>query len=109
MFTCAVEGSTNTNCTWSTLEGVGTFGGPGYFYATEPGGAATAPGTYHVIATSQADPTKSASATVTLVTAPVTVSIAPPMAALSAGQTRQFTATVAVTWSRNPARMPGRS
>ena len=52
-----------------------------------------------------ADPTKSATATVTVITQPVTVSISPTTASLAPSATQQFTATVvaatntAVTWT----------
>src|SRR5262244_3268467 len=61
-----------------------------------------------VTATSLADPTKSVSATITLMP-PVGVSVSPAAATLSQGQTQQFTATVtgsgnsAVTWSIAPS------
>ncbi|MBU8898884.1 chitinase [Corallococcus sp. M34] len=61
-FTATVAGSTNTAVTWSVQEGAA--GG-----AVTAAGLYTAPvtaGTYHVVATSQADPSKSASATVTV-------------------------------------------
>lgn len=59
-FSASVSGSGNTAVTWSIQEGAA--GG-----AVTPKGDYTAPastGTYHVIATSQADPNKSASATI---------------------------------------------
>lgn len=61
-FTAAVTGSTATAVTWSVSEGA--LGG-----AVTSAGKYTAPstqGTYHVVATSQADTTKSATATVTV-------------------------------------------
>lgn len=60
-FTCTVTGATQTGCTWSVTE---TAGG-----AVTTGGLYTAPstaGTYHVVATSVADTTKRATATVTV-------------------------------------------
>lgn len=66
-FTAAVTGSTNTAVTWSVQEGAS--GG-----TITSGGVYTAPastGTYHVVATSVADATKSATATVTVTAAPV--------------------------------------
>ena len=97
-FTATVTGSTNTAVTWSATGG--TVSSNGLYTAP-----ATA-GTYSVTATSQADTTKSASATVTVTTPPVVaVSISPVSAALLTGATQQFTATVtgstntAVTWS----------
>jgi hypothetical protein len=62
-FTATVTGTTNTAVTWSVQEG--DAGGT----ITTTGGVYTAPntaGTYHVVATSQDDPTKFATATVTV-------------------------------------------
>jgi len=101
-FTCTVAGSTNTSCTWSVQEG--TAGG-----RVTSAGVYTAPqaaGTYHVVAKSSADATKSATATVTVTAPPVvSVSLAPSTASVDACQTRTFTVSVtgtsnsAVTWS----------
>lgn len=60
-FNCAVTGSAQTGCTWSVTEAAGG--------AVTTGGLYTAPsvaGTYHVVATSVADTTKRATATVTV-------------------------------------------
>jgi hypothetical protein len=65
-FTATVTGASNTAVTWSIQEGAA--GG-----TITSGGSYTAPaaaGTYHVVATSQADPTKSATATVTTLPPP---------------------------------------
>ncbi|WP_426749627.1 glycosyl hydrolase family 18 protein [Myxococcus sp. Y35] len=65
-FTATVTGSSNTAVTWSVQEGAA--GG-----TITQGGLYTAPasaGTYHVVATSQAAPTKSAVATVTVQSTP---------------------------------------
>ena len=64
-FTATVTGSTHTAVTWSVQQG------PGGGTVTSGGvySAPQTPGTYHVVATSQADTTKKATATVT-VTAP---------------------------------------
>ncbi|NMO19081.1 chitinase [Pyxidicoccus fallax] len=62
-FTATVTGSTNTGVTWSVSQGGGTVTNGGVYTAPQT------PGTYQVIATSQADTTKKATATVT-VTAP---------------------------------------
>ena len=60
-FSATVAGSANQVVSWSVQEAQGgTVSATGVY--TAPG----APGTYHVIATSQADPTQSASATVTV-------------------------------------------
>lgn len=67
-FTAVVSNSTNTTVTWSITEGA--TGG-----AITTGGLYTAPGTpgtYHVVATSVGDATKSATATVTVTAAPAT-------------------------------------
>ncbi len=97
-FTANVTGTSNTAVTWSTASGTVTNNG----LYTAP---ATA-GTYTVSATSQADTTKSASATITVTAAPViAVSISPGSASLIGGGTQQFSANVtgtsnsAVTWS----------
>ncbi|MBI4911359.1 MAG: IPT/TIG domain-containing protein [Acidobacteria bacterium] len=97
-FTATVSGNANTAVTWSVTEaGGGTVGASGLY--TAPG----TPGTYHVVATSQADPTRSATATVTVPA--IAVSVAPATASLLTGGTQPFTATVtgtanqAVTWS----------
>jgi len=96
-FTATVTGSSNTAVTWSATGG-----------SVSSSGLYTAPntaGTYSVTATSAADSTKSASATVTVSAPVVAVSIAPGSTSLPTGGTQQFTATVtgssntAVTWS----------
>jgi len=101
-FTATVSGTANTAVTWSVLEGDvgGTIDTSGLYSA--PG----APGTYHVVATSQAAGTASASGTVTVAGTPmVVVTLQPQAASLPAGGSAQFTATVtgtsntAVTWS----------
>jgi hypothetical protein len=86
-----VSGSSNTSLTWSVAEAAG---------GTVSGGVYTAPssaGTYHVIATSQADPTKSATATLTAVEKVLGVAVSPATLALAPGATGQFTATVTTT------------
>jgi uncharacterized protein YjdB len=97
-FTATVTNSTNTAVTWSVQEGAA--GG-----SIDSTGKYTAPntiGTYHVIATSQADTTKTATATVTVHTL---VAISPSSATLTLAQSQTFSATVtgstntAVTWT----------
>jgi RHS repeat-associated protein len=100
-FTATVTGSSNTAVTWSVVEPGGG--------SVDASGLYTAPGTvgiYHVKATSLADGTKSAQATVTVSSSPVVVvSVSPVTVSLQTGQTQAFTATVtgssntAVTWS----------
>lgn len=66
-FTATVTGTTNTAVTWSVQEaGGGSVNASGLY--TAPG----TPGTYHVVATSQASATKTASATVTVTAPPAT-------------------------------------
>lgn len=67
-FSATVSGSSNSAVTWSIQEGAagGTISGAGLYTAP------SAAGTYHVVATSQADATKSATATV------VVTALAPP-------------------------------
>jgi Zn-dependent metalloprotease len=100
-FTASVTGSTNTAATWSVVEaGGGSVSTSGLYTAP------TTAGTYHVMATSAADTTKTAQATVT-VTAPgtVSISITPTTATVATGGTQQFTASVtgstntSVTWT----------
>ena len=73
-FTATVTGSTNTSVTWSVQEGSPAGG-------TVIGGLYTAPntpGTYHVIVTSQADNTRSATASVTVTTSTPPKDTTPP-------------------------------
>ncbi len=103
-FTAAVTGTLagqSTAVTWSVQEaGGGTVDASGHY--TAPGTA----GTFHVIASSVADPTKTDAATV-LVTS-IAVAISPRTAATTTGGALTFTAAVtgtlagqsaAVTWS----------
>ncbi len=95
----------STDVSWSVEEGAsgGSIDGSGRY--TAPGTA----GTFHVVATSVADPSKSATAAVTVTPAPnITVSIAPGSASTQTGGMVSFTATVsglgagqssAVSWS----------
>ena len=103
-FTATVTGTTtDQGVTWSVKEGAagGSISSPGGLY-TAPASA----GTFHVVATSVADPTKSASATVTVVASQVVVTVSPSLANVVVGLTQQFSANVtgtttnhAVTWS----------
>ena len=106
-FTATVTGTKNQAVTWS-VSGAGCAGtGCGTVTST---GLYTAPGTVpnpptvNVTATSQADPSKFASAVVTITSA-IVVTVSPPQANVSVGGTQQFQATVtgtnntAVTWS----------
>jgi hypothetical protein len=104
-FTATINGTADKSVTWD-VDGVkggnatlGTVAGTGLYTAP------STPGTHKVGVTSQADATKSASAQVTVVAAPVSVSISPTSASVTEGGTRLFTAQVsgssntAMTWS----------
>ncbi len=99
-FSASVTGTTNTGVTWSVVSGGGTITSSGLY--TAPASAATAT----IKASSVADTTKSASATIT-VSAPVSVgvTVSPSSASIATGATQQFTASVSgttntgVTWS----------
>jgi hypothetical protein len=108
-FTATVSGTSNTTVSWS-VNGVaggnstaGTISSTGLYSApsTVPAG-----GSVTIAATSIADPTKSAQATVTVVPA-VSVALSPASASVIVSQTQQFTATVsgtsntAVSWRVN--------
>jgi hypothetical protein len=98
-FTATVTGTSNTAVTWSVQEGAagGSITSAGVYTAPQAVGA------FHVIATSQADSTKSGTATVTV--PPVAVTVSPNAATVFSGSLQSFTATVtgtnntAVTWS----------
>jgi hypothetical protein len=98
-FTANVTGTTDILVTWTVEEaGGGTITSGGLYTAP------TTTGTYHVVATSHADPTKSAQATVTVIHG-VTVTVVPAMITIAKQQTYRFLADVlgttntAVTWS----------
>jgi hypothetical protein len=99
-FSATVSGASNTAVTWSVTPGLGTVSATGLY--TAPAARST-PASGAVTATSQADPSKNASATVTI--PPVSVTGSPSFATLDPGGQRQFSATVtnatntAVTWS----------
>lgn len=94
-FSATVQGTSNTAVTWSVDSVTGGNSSVGTISA---GGLYTAPsqaGAHVVAATSVADPTKSASANVTV----VQFSISPTSATLSPGATQQFTASQSANWS----------
>jgi hypothetical protein len=102
-FTATVTGTTNTAVTWSVAGGAtnGTITSSGLYTAPS---TLPSPPQVTITATSVADRTKSASATVTIIQN-VVVQVSPPTASVPVGQTQQFTATVtgttntSVTWS----------
>jgi len=98
-FDAVVEGSMDGRVIWSIAEGQGG--------QIDQGGTFTAPpaeGTYRIVATSVADPRRSASAVVT-VRMPISVRIEPAAATLEFGESRTFQAVVSgtnddrVSWS----------
>jgi hypothetical protein len=94
-----VTNASNGAVTWTVQEG--TPGG-----AVDATGLYTAPaarGTYHVVATSVADPTRSAIATVTVTERIVSVTVAPATPTVQAGGAQQFTATVTTTCGSFPS------
>jgi hypothetical protein len=110
-FTVTVTNTTNTVVTWQVngVAGgnsiVGTITASGLYTAPT---AVPSPATVTVTAIAQADPTKSASATVMIAAPPlVAVAVSPKTANVVTAATQQFTATVsntsntAVTWQVN--------
>ena len=106
-FTATVTGTSNTAVSWSIAgsgcngTACGTISTSGLYTAPS---AAPSPSQISVTATSVADPTKSATASVTIIP-PVGVTVSPATAQLITGGHQQFTATVtgtlntAVSWS----------
>ncbi len=98
-FTATVTGTSNTGVAWSVQEGAvgGSITATGLY--TAPAKA----GTFHVLATSQADSTKSAAVEVRVNN--IAVSVSPNGIGIDQGTTQQFTATITgtvykgVTWS----------
>jgi uncharacterized protein (DUF1800 family) len=102
-FTSSVTGSTNTAVTWSVSSGAGTIDSTTGVYtapATLPASTAVT-----ILATSQASPSSTASASITIAPPPIVVSVSPATVSVQAGKTQAFTATVtgttntAVTWT----------
>ena len=95
-FNATVTGSANTAVTWSVQEiGGGAITSAGLY--TAPNTA----GTFHVVATSQADPSKSDVATVNVPAVSVSISITPSLIGVLPNQQRQFFAHVAGTANRD--------
>ncbi len=119
-FAATVTGTSNTAVTW-TVSGTGcsrgacgTISGGGLY--TAPTSVLPSPATLSVTVTSVADPTKSASASITLVAAAaVLLSISPTSATVPTASTDSFTASVtgttntAVAWSLSGAGCSGAS
>src|SRR5215813_8355619 len=102
-FTAAVTGSANQGVTWSIQEGASC----GSISKSGSGGDYSAPNspglTCHIVATSQADPSKSDTATVTI--SMISMYVLPFQVSLGVGQMQTFAASVqgttnaSVTWS----------
>lgn len=92
-FTATVTGSSNQAVTWAVQEGAA--GG-----AISTGGVYTAPsaaGTYHVVATSAADPAKVVTASVTVAEHVLSVQVSPATVTVPTSGTTQLSATVTTT------------
>ena len=85
-FTATVTGSTNMGVSWSIQEGAagGTITAAGVY--TAPGN----PGSYHVVATSAADPTKTGTAVANVVASGISIGVEPSSVTLLAGETQTF-------------------
>ena len=94
-FTSTVTGDCNLANTWSVEEGAsgGSITSTGLYTAPALGG------TFHVRSTSVADPTMFARATVTVLTPPTDVVIAPARATLPLSGIQKFRANTPVNWT----------
>lgn len=92
-FAAALQNASSPAVTWSVEEGAagGTVDANGLYQAPSTAG------TYHVVATSDEDPTKRGAAPVTVAEHVLSVTVTPPTVTLYPGQTGQFTATVTST------------
>jgi hypothetical protein len=90
-FTAVVQGTSNTSVSWSVQEGAtgGSITNAGFYTAPQ------SLGSFHVVATSQADPRFVAVTQVNVV--PILVNIFPKADTLGRGGVRGFTATVTLT------------
>ncbi len=103
-FSATVTGTSNTAVTWSVTgagcagPACGTISAGGLYTAPA---TAPAPNTVTVTATSVADNTKSASTTITITTPPISVTLNPATATVSANGALQFSATVINSTNQN--------
>jgi hypothetical protein len=93
-----VTGASDTSVTWSVQEGNG-----GTVSATGVYTAPSTASTYHVIATSNADRSKSATVSIAVTDQVLSVSVAPTSTAVAQGGRVQFTASVTTTCGTYPA------
>lgn len=92
--TATVQNATNPAVTWSVQEaGGGTVDATGLYHAP----AVTGSSTFHVVATSAQDGTKSTTVPVTVSEHVLSVTVSPATLTLAPGQTAQFSATVTTT------------
>lgn len=89
----SVTGTSNGAVTWSVAEGAagGTITSAGVY--TAPALA----GTYHAVATSQADPTRTSTATIVVAQRVLSMAVSPATVSVPPGGSAQFTATVTTT------------
>lgn len=100
VFTASVTNSANTSVTWTVTEGStgGTVAGAGIYTAPQVAG------TYHVVATSVADPTKTAQGTITVGPEKVvSIAVTPGASSVTASRTQAFAATVTTSCGTFPA------
>jgi len=91
-FTATVTGTTNTVVDWSVQEALGgTITSSGVYTAPDTAGI------YHVVATSRASATSSATRAVTVTERVLSVAVNPPTVTVLPNGTAQFTATVTTT------------
>jgi hypothetical protein len=104
-FAASVANAASTAVTWTLVSGPGTLSAAGLYTAPA---SLSATQSAVIKATSVADPTRSASVTISVVPV-ITISISPSTASIVAGSTVQLSAFIsgstntAVTWSLNPA------
>jgi hypothetical protein len=91
-FTASVTGTADGTVTWSVQESAGGSVSSDGTYT-----APSTPGTYHLVATSHADPTKSATIAVAVTDHVISVALSPATVTVAPGATVQFTATVTTT------------
>ncbi len=105
-FAATVTNAANTSVTWSISPNTGAISTTGVY---TPPASVSGITSVTVRATSVADTTKSATASVTVSPAPVVITVSPASSTIQAGQTQPLTATVtgsangAVSWSILPA------
>jgi hypothetical protein len=92
-FTASVTGTSNTAVTWSVLEGSsgGTVSASGVYTAPRTAG------TYHVVATSAADGSRTASVPVAVASKVLSVAVSPGTLTLAGGASGALAATVTTT------------